>query len=60
MTATYGASVAKPDMAVLKGEWGRRVFEAIARAQKPDLTELERRCRESEETIRRAKENGTY
>ena len=60
MAVTYDASVVKPDMAALEGEWGRRVFEAIARAPKPDFSELERRCRESEEAIRKAKANGTY
>ena len=60
MTLTYDSSVAKPDMAALEGEWGRRVFEAIARAPKPDFSEIERRCQESEEAIRKAKANGTY
>lgn len=60
MATTYDASVIKPDMAALEGEWGRRVFEAIARAPKPDFSELDRRCQEAEEAIRKAKANGTY
>ena len=60
MTMTHGATLGKPDMTALEGEWGRRVFDAIVKAPKPDHEEIERRCREREEAIRKAKADGTY
>lgn len=60
MEMTCESSIIKPDMAALEGDWGRRVFEAIAKAPKPDFAEIERRCRESEDAIRRAKSDGTF
>ena len=60
MATTFDASVVQPDMESLEGKWSRRVFEAIVRAPKPDFTEFDRRCRESEEVIRKTKANGTY
>ena len=55
-----GTYYAKPSMAALRGEWGRKIFEEIACSPRLDRERLDRECERLELRIREAQANGTY
>ena len=54
------ATYAKPNMAALEGEWGRRIYETVRDAPETDWAALRERSRSVKEKIAKAMADGTF
>ena len=58
--SAHTTNMLKPNMAALKGEWGKRILKTISDTPRVDLSKLSEKSKVLEERIMAAKQNGSY